>query len=213
MVGACIPGQPHADGREIGVQPDVWWNWNDAAAIGCHGNKRTSCDKSRSHKKFPANAAQELPKERLTGLIKGQLEVRGNSGAVDVVVYVAMDEASCDLIGILFQKELPSDSKSAASVVRNEACASDSRRWRDLVVLTERENIAKDRYDARSDSGARYWKRRNYERSATAELLLLFLRLWLGFAGVVDCGSCAAAFGEFSCETDPTDDCSACGLS
>jgi hypothetical protein len=43
--------------------------------------------------------------------------------------------------------------------------------------------------------------------------LFFFFGGFSGFAGAVDCESCAAAFGEFSCEAVGADDCSTRGSS
>src|SRR5271156_665964 len=132
--------------------------------------------KSRAHKDFPSDAAEEFRKECLTGLYQRQLEVRFNPRAVEVVVHVAMDVTRCELVGILFEEELSADGKSAAAVIGNQSgCANRGRRG-NLVLGAEGEDIAKYRNNSSTDGRTRYGKWRD-DKCPSCGLLLFFRRL------------------------------------
>lgn len=71
MVGPSIPGQPCADGPEIGVQPDFRGNRKVADIIWPDRNKRMPIDKTRARKKFPPYAAEEFPEEGIASQLRG----------------------------------------------------------------------------------------------------------------------------------------------
>src|SRR5271169_4864142 len=60
-VEAGIPSQPCADRSEGRVEPNIRGKW-DGATTCIDGKERMSRQKARAQKKFPPNAAQELPK-------------------------------------------------------------------------------------------------------------------------------------------------------
>src|SRR5271156_4646751 len=135
--------------------------------------------KSRAHKDFPSDAAEELCKECLAGLYQRQFEVRVNPRAVEVVVHVAMDVTRCELVGILFEEELPADGESPAAVVGNQSGRANRGRWGNLVLGAEGEDIAEHRNNSGTDGRTRYRKGRDDKCPSFG--LLLFFRLCCGF--------------------------------
>ena len=126
MVGPGIPGQPCADGSEVCVEPQVRGDENSVDRACPQRNNRTSHHKSWADKKLPSHAPEKLPLEAIAGLLNGQLKAGRNSIAVYVVVYVAMNETSSNLIGIFFQEELSAYTKCPAAVVGKKASDANS---------------------------------------------------------------------------------------
>lgn len=70
MVEPGIPCQPCAESSQVRVDPDVPEERKVAGIIWPDRKQRTSCEKSRAHKKFPPKPAQKLPNVPLASLLK-----------------------------------------------------------------------------------------------------------------------------------------------
>jgi hypothetical protein len=163
------------------MESNFWGDRHGTAIVWDDRDKRPSRDKSRARKKFPADITQDLPKVRLAGLVEGQLQVRGDSGSVNVVVHVSARVSARDLILVVIQEELTADYEASATIICDEAGYAYCGRRRFFVVLAKGENITEHRNDSRTDRGARYWKRGDYDRPAFWFFFFLGLVVLFGY--------------------------------